>query len=169
MRKIGAPPTTNCERTQRPDRISNETTGSPSLWVAQSPPSDWKSVLPATGPKSSSPVVLSKTAKLVLFHCTYCFAPTRPLVSGGLLEGINPASPTPTPRKFKPVGRGAETTGPKKVWMKLRVGVSVGGLGLAGSRTSRRTANSGESSASHEVAGYTLASPADDRNVDPCN
>src|SRR5262249_19509818 len=111
--------------------------------VAQSPPSDWKSVLPATGPKSSAPVVLLKTAKLVLFHCTYCFAPTRPLVSGGLLEGTNPASPTPTPRKFKPVGEGAETAGPKKACTKPPVGLSVGALGGAGSRTSRRTANAG--------------------------
>src|SRR5215471_21568755 len=123
--------------------MSYETIGSPSLCEAQSPPSDWKRVFPAVGPKSSAPVVLLKTAKLVLFHCTYCFAPTRPLVSGGLLEGTNPASPTPTPRKFKPVAGGAETAAPKKACTKLRVGVSVGGLGFAGSRTSRRIASEG--------------------------
>ena len=45
----------------------------------------------------------------------YCVAPTRPLVSGGLLFGANVLSPTPTPSKLTPVGVGADTWGPWKV------------------------------------------------------
>jgi len=41
----------------------------------------WKRVLPAAGPYWRAPVGLSKTAKLVLFHCTYCVEPTRPFTS----------------------------------------------------------------------------------------
>src|SRR3954470_23308085 len=96
--------------------MSYETTGSPSLCEAQTPPSAWKSVLPAAGPYSSAPVVLLKTAKLVLFHCTYCVAPTRPFTSGGLLEGANPARPTPTPSKLTPVAVGADSCGPAAFW-----------------------------------------------------
>src|SRR3954468_23938064 len=109
------PPTTNCESTQRPARMSYETTGSPSLCEAQAPPSPWKSVLPAAGPYCSSPVDLSKIAKLELFHCTNCVAPTRPFTSGGLLEGTNPAVPVPTPSKPVPLGVGAEYRWPSAV------------------------------------------------------
>src|SRR3989440_1923194 len=109
-------------------------TGSPSLCDAQTPPSAWKSVLPAAGPYWRAPVVLSKTAKLVLFHCTYCVAPTRPFTSGGLPEGLNPPSPTPMPSKLTPVGGGAEVSAPASVWSgPSGPPLCVGGLGGIGS------------------------------------
>ena len=80
-------------------------------------------------------MVLSKTAKLVLFHCTYCVEPTRPFTSGGLLEGENPARPTPTPSKLRPVGLGAEATVSAVVCCGPRgPPLCVGGLGGIGSR-----------------------------------
>src|SRR5437667_4976634 len=100
--------------------MSYETTGSPSLCEAQTPPSAWKSVVPAAGPYWRAPVVLSKTAKLVLFHCTNWVAPTRPFTSGGLLPTRNPGSPSPTPSKLRPVGVGAEASGPSVVWIGPR-------------------------------------------------
>src|SRR5688572_21573626 len=96
--------------------MSYETTGSPLLCDAQTPPNAWKSVLPAAGPYSRAPVVLLKTAKLVLFHCTYCVAPTLPFTSGGLLPGRKSPSPTPTPSKLTPVGTAAEDCAPEVVW-----------------------------------------------------
>src|SRR2546421_9501188 len=109
-------------------------TGSPSLCDAQTPPSAWKSVLPAAGPYWRAPVVLLKTAKLVLFHCTYWVAPTRPFTSGGLPEGENPRRPTPTPSKVRPVGLGAEAGGPATVWNgPSGPALCVGGFGEIGS------------------------------------
>src|SRR5689334_8572018 len=124
--------------------MSYETTGSPSLCVAQSPPSDWKRVFPAAGPKSRLPVVLSKTAKLVLFHWTYCFAPTRPLTSGGLLPGTNPLRVVPIPSKTRPVGLGAERGDPWKVCPVPRALLaSVGGFVRGGSHSKRAGARAG--------------------------
>ena len=79
-------------------------------------------------------MVLLKTAKLVLFHWTYCVAPTRPFTSGGLLLGENPPRPTPTPSNVRPVGAGAEASGPATVWTgPLTPPLCVGGLGGIGS------------------------------------
>ena len=60
-------------------------------------------------------------------------APTLPFTSGGLLEGLNPASPTPTPSKLTPAGVGAETSAPALVWSgDSGPPLCVGGLGLIG-------------------------------------
>src|SRR4051812_40391820 len=114
--------------------MSYETTGSPSLCDAQVPPSDWKRVFPAAGPYCKLPVALSKTAKLVLFHCTNCVAPTRPFTSGGLLDGTNPAVPVPTPSKPEPTGEGADNCCPCAVWSgPSRPPFWLGGVGRIGS------------------------------------
>src|SRR3954449_5033536 len=108
--------------------MSYETTGSPSLCDAQSPPSAWNSVLPAAGPYCRAPVVLSKIAKLELFHWTNCVAPTRPFTSGGLLDGTKPFVPVPTPSKPVPLGEGAEYPWPAAVWIGPSIPpFSVGG------------------------------------------
>src|SRR5262249_41770959 len=88
--------------------------GSPSLLASQGPPKPCQSVLPAAGPKSTAPVALSKTANDVLTHCTYCVAPTAPLVSGGALVTLNPGRPTPTPSKLIPAV--VPTSGVGPVW-----------------------------------------------------
>src|SRR3954451_15209706 len=114
--------------------MSYETAGSPSLCEAQTPPSAWKSVFPAAGPYCSAPVVLSKIAKLELFHCTNCVAPTRPFTSGGLLDGTNPAVPVPTPSNPEPVAVGAEYCCPALVCRGPSTPpFSVGGCGRMGS------------------------------------
>ena len=53
---------------------------------------------------------LLKTAKLVLFHWTYCFAPTRPLVSGGLLPGNKASESHSDTVENETCGLGAERT-----------------------------------------------------------
>src|SRR5258708_32094373 len=81
--------------------------GSPSLLTAQGwvAPSARKSWLPAMGPSSRAPVVLSKTAKDSLTHWTYCVAPTAPLVSGGAEFTEKLGKPLPRPSKLSPVAR----------------------------------------------------------------
>src|SRR5690348_1945249 len=81
------------------------TIGSPSLFAWQPPPKPDHRVLMALGkPAASAPVVLAYTPKAVLTICTYCVAPTAPLVSGGAqlhgLLGVLLVSPMPL--KFSP-------------------------------------------------------------------
>src|SRR4051794_40640277 len=85
---------------QRLAALSYCTIGSPSLLVWQPPPKPAQSVLPVIGPASLAPVALSNTANDSFTHCTYCVAPTAPLVSGGAASGANPRSPAPTPAKL---------------------------------------------------------------------
>jgi hypothetical protein len=60
-------------------------------------------VLPATGPYTSAPLALSNTAKLALTHCTYCVAPTAPVVSGGAYWSRKLPRPTPMPSNPTPL------------------------------------------------------------------
>src|SRR5260370_19329322 len=57
-------------------------------------------VLPAVGPEISAPVLLLKIANEVFTHCTYCVAPTVPLVSGGAPVTLKPYWPLPSPSKL---------------------------------------------------------------------
>src|SRR6267154_160172 len=74
--------------------------GSPSLLVWQPPPNPDQSVLPAVGPAIRAPLDLLKMANEVFTHCTYCVAPTVPLVSGGAPVTLNPYWPLPNPSKL---------------------------------------------------------------------
>src|SRR5215475_4019459 len=91
---------------QRFAALSYLAMGSPSLAVSQGPPKPFQSVFPATGPSTTLPVVLLKTAKDSFTHWTTCEAPTAALVSGGALLTENapfgPTNPWPTPSKFSP-------------------------------------------------------------------
>src|SRR6266403_4020520 len=89
--------------------LSYCTIGSPLFEVSHWPPKLAQRALPAVGPATTAPVVLLKTAKLRLTHCTYWVAPTAPLVSGGAQQIPNPANPSPKPSKFSP--KLAETGG----------------------------------------------------------
>src|SRR5437879_6767536 len=61
-------------------------------------------VLPAVGPEIRAPVLLLKIANEVLTHCTYCVAPTVPLVSGGAPVTLKPYWPLPRPSKLCSTG-----------------------------------------------------------------
>src|SRR5713226_5405827 len=74
--------------------------GSPSLLVWQPPPNPDQIVFPAAGSEIRAPVDLLKMAKEVFTHCTYCVAPTVPLVSGGAQVTLKPYWPLPSPSKL---------------------------------------------------------------------
>src|SRR5258708_39100988 len=78
--------------------------GSPSLLVWQPPPNPDQIVFPAVGPEIRAPLDLLKMAKEVLTHCTYCVAPTVPLVSGGAPVTLKPYWPLPSPSKLCKTG-----------------------------------------------------------------
>src|SRR5512147_2130313 len=105
------------------------TIGSPSLFVEQSPPNPDQIVLPAAGPYSTLPVVLSKTANDRLTHCTYCVRPASPTVSGGATLTLygNCGLPSPTPSKPTPLvaANGATTID----WMAGSACAACGGRG----------------------------------------
>src|SRR6266851_646758 len=75
--------------------------GSPSLLVWQPPPNPDQIVFPAVGPEIRAPLDLLKMANEVFTHCTYCVAPTVPLVSGGAPVTENPYCPAPRPSKLE--------------------------------------------------------------------
>src|SRR5690349_16307851 len=93
--------TANWVMIQRCAALSYMTIGSPLLSVSQRPPKPLHNVLPAAGPKVMAPDTLSKTANDEFTHCTYCVAPTAPLVSGGAPDGCRLGMPTPS--KPRPV------------------------------------------------------------------
>src|SRR5258705_3763759 len=76
-------------------------------------------VLPVVGPATSAPVVLLKMANDWFTHCTYCVAPTAPLVSGGALVTEKLYCPAPKPSKLVP------TTGVNGTMVCWRTGSSV--------------------------------------------
>src|SRR6516225_2028030 len=76
--------------------------GSPSLLVSHPPPKPVHRVFASTGPNVIAPEVLSKTAKEVLTHWTYCLAPTAPSVSGGAPTIAKLGIPVPSPSKLSP-------------------------------------------------------------------
>src|SRR5450631_3661992 len=100
--------------------------GSPSLLVWQPPPNPDQRVLPAVGPAIRAPVDLLKMANELLTHCTYCVAPTVPLVSGGALLTVNPYCPAPRPSKLVP------TTGVNGTMVLCRTGSSSSGVSPEG-------------------------------------
>src|SRR5713226_7226524 len=92
--------------TQRLAALSYCAMGSPSLVNSQGTPKPVHSVLPAAGPYTAVPVLLSNTANEVLTHCTNWVAPTAPFVSGGAALTVKapwgPTKPLPTPSKPRP-------------------------------------------------------------------
>ena len=79
---------------QRSACLSYATIGSPSLLDSQPPPKPDQSVFNGTGPKTTAPVVLLKTANSEFTACRYWVAPTAPIVSGGAELTVNvPAGP----------------------------------------------------------------------------
>src|SRR5206468_11317479 len=91
-------------KAQRLASLSYSTTGSPSLFAWHSPPNPDHMVLPAVGPEIRAPVLLLKIANDVFTHCTYCVAPTVPLVSGGAPVTLKPYCPLPRPSKLNVTG-----------------------------------------------------------------
>src|SRR3984893_12086586 len=83
-----------------------ETTGSPSPAVSHGPPKPLQIVVIPRGPITEAPVVLLKTWNPSLTICTYCVAPTSPLVSGGAQLHATPG---------------------KKMPLKLRIGLGMFG------------------------------------------
>src|SRR3954454_11348350 len=98
--RYGVVLTENWLKTQRCAVLSYKTTGSPSLFVWQPPPKPDQSVFPAVGPEISAPLLLLNIANDVFTHCTYCVAPTVPLVSGGAPGTLYPYRPGPRPSKL---------------------------------------------------------------------
>src|ERR1700682_5291775 len=103
--------------------------GSPSLFVSHPPPKAAQRAFPSVGPATRAPVTLSKTAKPALTHCTYCVAPTAPLVSGGEKSRRNPYCPWPHPSIFKPR---LAATGGRAICCKATSGTGYEGALLAG-------------------------------------
>src|SRR6266404_9053783 len=103
--------------------------GSPSLFVSHPPPKAAQRAFPSVGPATSAPVTLSNTANSALTHCTYCVAPTAPLVSGGEKLRTNPYCPCPNPLTFRPR---LAATGGREASCTARSGVAYSGPLLAG-------------------------------------
>src|SRR6266853_2386852 len=82
--------------TQRLASWSYNKTGSPSPAVSHGPPKPVQIVVIPSGPITEAPVVLLKTWKPSLTICTYCVAPTSPLVSGGAQLHATPGNATPS-------------------------------------------------------------------------
>src|SRR5258708_10748304 len=109
--------------------------GSPALFVSHPPPKPAQRAFPSVGPATSAPVTLSNTANSALTHCTYCVAPTAPLVSGGEKLRTNPYCPCPNPSTFKPRlaatgGREASCTARSGVAYSCPLLAGVGGGGF---------------------------------------
>src|SRR6266566_4190460 len=81
--------------TQRLASWSYNKTGSPSPAVSHGPLKPLQIVEIPTGPITEAPVVLLKTWKPSLTICTYCVAPTSPLVSGGAQLHATPGNEMP--------------------------------------------------------------------------
>src|SRR6266567_1851695 len=113
-------------------------TGSPSPAVSHGPLKPLQIVEIPTGPITEAPVVLLKTWKPSLTICTYCVAPTSPLVSGG-------AQLHATPGKGMP--------------LKLRMGIGMlGNAKLFNTSNVSWTTGSGLSLCLCGIFGFSLAS-----------